>query len=525
MPRSSARVAALLVCLLPIVVQAATTFIADDRIRNPNLTPTLGRGFSLTTYNVLSTCLDFEEKTEPTYNYDYDMMEITKDGKSSSTAQGSFKASMSWGFIKATVTGSANVKSESTSSSHYIVTKMSMERYYSSVDDTTATLTPDALGLINKGDLFGYFQACGSGYIRSLRRTAEVTAVFELSSNSATTSKDLAASLKISVFGRGGGGGSFSLKSTSFTKDTNMKIHIKAFGLGLNMDGADTLVARSLADYDQAIKFAFKSMQNEDVGMIRGVEIVPWMDNLQFQNAINFVDMNVKQKDGTEKAVKALEVKAITAINGEFLQMIDSTYRNELYLLALMRRCVGDLDLLNRADNGKYQNYYLLDHTGFDMKFDASGITVKDLISVVNMDTLREKFKETQAFIHSFYGPCTEAMVAGSDNGRMVNYWFSDPKCDASCLLPNVKYVETEGKAVSPGKDADGKPLPAEQTGALITCTAREDLNKDPTGAKSVAAALQAFTLESVVERFCMPELDKLHLPPGVEPEKPKEDK
>ena len=56
-----------LLAMLPLAALAATTFIADARIRNPNLTPALGRGFSLTTYGVLSTCLDFQDKTEPTY--------------------------------------------------------------------------------------------------------------------------------------------------------------------------------------------------------------------------------------------------------------------------------------------------------------------------------------------------------------------------------------------------------------------------------------------------------------------------
>lgn len=87
---------AVVLCVLPWVALAATTFIADSRIRNPNLTPALGRGFSLTTYGVLSTCLDFSETTEPTYNYDYDLMEVNSEGKSKSTAEGSFKASMSW---------------------------------------------------------------------------------------------------------------------------------------------------------------------------------------------------------------------------------------------------------------------------------------------------------------------------------------------------------------------------------------------------------------------------------------------
>ena len=45
---------------------ATPTVISDQRIRDLTLTPALGRGYSLTTYDVLSTCLTFKEKTEPT---------------------------------------------------------------------------------------------------------------------------------------------------------------------------------------------------------------------------------------------------------------------------------------------------------------------------------------------------------------------------------------------------------------------------------------------------------------------------
>ena len=438
-------------------------------------------------------------------NYDYDVMEVNSEGKSHSTSQGSFTASMSWGFIKATVSGSAKSTKDTATKKHHIVTKMSMERYYSSLDDTTATLTKDASSLIDKGDTVGFFQACGSGYIRSIRRTAEVTAVFTLESSTTTEASEFAASLKIKVFGRGGGGGSFSGQSNSFSSESKLSIHIKAFGLGLNMDGADTLVARSLEDYDNAIKFAFKSMQNDDVGMIRGIEVVPWMDNLQFQNAVHFIDLSyvadgadgadgtTPAGDGTAVAVpaedtrSALEVKAITTINGEFLQMIDSIYRNNIYLLASMRRCIGELELLQQAKMG---NKWLIDHTGFDMTahIEGSGVTVDDVLAVVNGKTLTAKFQETETFITAFYGPCAEAMLKGSDQGRMVRYWFNYRKqCNPDCLRPNVKYSNVDG---------------------VINCEVATDVEA---GSEKLKA--KALTLEGVVEHFCMPEIDNLHGP------------
>eukprot|EP00964_Phaeocystis_antarctica_P095034 scaffold61617_cov70-Phaeocystis_antarctica.AAC.3 len=139
-------------------VNAAPNVIADYRIRNPDITPALGRGYSLTSYDVLSTCLAFTEKTQPTYNYDYTMIETKSDGTHTSAISAEMKASMSYWFIKAEIAMNMKSTSESNRHSHTISTRMATERYYSSIDDTTATLTPDALALVERGDIVGFFQ-------------------------------------------------------------------------------------------------------------------------------------------------------------------------------------------------------------------------------------------------------------------------------------------------------------------------------------------------------------------------------
>ena len=148
----------LLSIFLLAAVDAAPNVIADYRIRNPDITPALGRGYSLTSYDVLSTCLQFDERTEPTYNYDYQMLETNSDGTHTSDVDASLQASVSYGFIKAELNVKVKAHRESTRHSHFVSTRMATERYYSSIDDTTASLTPDALALVQRGDLVGFFQ-------------------------------------------------------------------------------------------------------------------------------------------------------------------------------------------------------------------------------------------------------------------------------------------------------------------------------------------------------------------------------
>lgn len=43
--------------------------ISDDRVRSLDITPSLGRGYSINTNSFQSTCLDVKDTTVPSYNY------------------------------------------------------------------------------------------------------------------------------------------------------------------------------------------------------------------------------------------------------------------------------------------------------------------------------------------------------------------------------------------------------------------------------------------------------------------------
>jgi hypothetical protein len=91
---------------------------------------------------VLSTCLQFDEKTEPTYNYDYQMLEFTNNGDQLAAGSASMKESVSWAFIKGTI--SKSVSSNKEQKKNFVSTRMATERYYSSINENTATLMPEA---------------------------------------------------------------------------------------------------------------------------------------------------------------------------------------------------------------------------------------------------------------------------------------------------------------------------------------------------------------------------------------------
>jgi len=517
--------------LLLAAVDAAPNVIADYRIRNPDITPALGRGYSLTSYDVLSTCLQFDEKTEPTYNYDYEMLEFTSNGEQLAAGSASMKESVSWAFIKGTI--SKSVSSNKEQEKHFVSTRMATERYYSSIDEKTATLMPDALALIQRGDLIGFFQACGSGYIRSIRRTAELAAVFEYSSSSATLAKEMAAELT---------GASASSNSTG--SDSKKKITIKGFGLGLNTKGSDTLVAKTLDEYHAAVKYAFRSMQDPSVGMVHGVEVLSWMNNLQFQNAVKFqrteeiewvlpkneagddivgankirsvvqgrqIAAAVVSSDGviTSPAVydsvyvEAIEVKAITMINAEFITGLEAYYRNEMYTVTKFIACKGKVKALMALGQS---HFYLQDHTTMVLTEStrADAWTVKEASDIMsNAAHLNKRMQSLKNFVKYFYGTCSSLISQHSDDGSMTKYWWDIPECmPTSDGLPSSPGIPTIDCLEQGGKDFTYTPGMKGSSGVL-KCEAQAEVALPGAAPSTTTTGMHNF-----LDRYCMPEID-----------------
>ena len=64
------RVLGLIVTLHISGTESSPYVISDDRIRSLDITPVLGRGYSIMTNSFLSTCLMVNDVTIPSYNYD-----------------------------------------------------------------------------------------------------------------------------------------------------------------------------------------------------------------------------------------------------------------------------------------------------------------------------------------------------------------------------------------------------------------------------------------------------------------------
>ncbi len=172
---------------------------------------------------------------------------------------------------------------------------MRIERYYSSVREDMANLHPSAVALLDRSDYVGFFKACGPTYVRGIRRVQEVSAFLMFNSGSEETSTEYYQHAKVCSWLPT----EETRESTKFTAITNsLEIKIFGYGLGLSENGSETLVAQSMAEYQQVMTFAFRTMtqvpNKNHIGMVYGMEVVPWVENSSFQVASRVLDTTIE---------------------------------------------------------------------------------------------------------------------------------------------------------------------------------------------------------------------------------------
>ena len=173
---------------------------------------------------------------------------------------------------------------------------MRIERYYASVKDETSRLSADAEFLIANQDYIGFFKACGPNYVRGIRRAQEVSAMFKYEATSVESASNFGASLQSS--GRASRDGSVSASTTVTTGTSKLSITIKGFGLGLTESGSETLMATTLEQFNGVMTFAYNTMTKNPnahhIGMVYGIEVVPWAENTKFQVAANVAGTEIE---------------------------------------------------------------------------------------------------------------------------------------------------------------------------------------------------------------------------------------
>ncbi len=337
---------------------ARPTVIKDDRIRDLASTPVLGRGYSIATNTYQSTCLTNVVVTEPSYDFTYIFKSIertTTGGIISQMNPESYTAEFVNELLKKSKrTRFLSKAGEAVLYTHRIMVTIDLHSYYASLDEAAAILSPSAGRLLTQNDIPGFFSSCGSYYIRSIGRNAKFVALFTYMTREPVKDEDFENEVERQINGFAKDiATSVGSKATTrpldyeFKKkagDKKLTITFAAFGLGKNEKA--TLISYDIESFRKALKDAFLAMQNPRTGKVKNIEVIPWVENTQFQALIRLGKKTVKPAKGEEKPRELLmyEKKQILNLNAEFLAEIERVDRGILELYYKAKICRDHID-------------------------------------------------------------------------------------------------------------------------------------------------------------------------------------
>jgi len=462
---------------LSVPALAGPVLIRDSRVQDLSTTPVLGRGYSLSTNTFQSACLKDVVITEPSYDFQYVFKEYESSSSSSSTVTVSANGSYSNFWIEATASASSTAAAEQGRSAHSIVVTLNVDTYYASVNEAGTPLSDSAKALLTNNDVPGFFAACGPYYTRGITRNAQFVSLFtyETATSKRDTSFEATLQLELKRFGSGSFGASSSGKFSSEASSKNLTITSRGWGLG--KDEKANLVSYDLDTFKAAVKEAYISTQNPLSGRVTSIEVVPWVENTEFQTALNLRGTDVV--DGAE--VPLYEKKDILTFNGEFLTEAERAARLRLNMYYKAKVCK------NQIEGNYYSNGKLTDAVAKaklkNHRLAKPGITLAELDALL-----------TPAAIQQLWTSYEQYLYKGTPNmTTCINNLLKEP--GGPVKPPPVPGTggDTNVPAPPAGNAGTGRGLFIQRFSAVKTCA---DLQKQ-----------FAATLPEKIEDHCMPEL------------------
>jgi hypothetical protein len=161
-----------------------------------------------------------------------------------------------------------------------------------------------------------------------------------------------------------------------FSEEASSKhLTITTMAFGLGKDKKATLISYDIDTFKNAIKDAFMSMQNPRTGKVSSIEVIPWVENTQFQTLIGIEKSEDEYeilkdekgnviKDALGNPRKKLkpkltlyEKKHFLTTNAEFLMEIERVDRNLMNMYYKAKLCRKNIDMQWKS-GGKLKKEY-----------------------------------------------------------------------------------------------------------------------------------------------------------------------
>ncbi|MCH9683397.1 MAG: hypothetical protein K0V04_18315 [Deltaproteobacteria bacterium] len=256
----------------------------------------------------------------------------------------------------------------------------------------------------------GFFHACGPYYARGITRTAHPG----LRDQETARDVEFEASLEREL--RGAAKSSTTVSGKFASEASSKRLVINARGWGLSKDEDASLVSTDIESFRSAVAEAFLSMQTPQTGRIQSVEVVPWVENLEFQSRVPLETGSAEASDGnTSIDLPLYQEKELLTQNGEFLAEAERAGRNHINNYYKAKLCRDTIDqtwmeaesttlMPDAADS-----YLLNNRTG-----DTDQRTLSQLYTTLddgNIEALRDQYTD----VRNKAAPCVNNLTADTN--------------------------------------------------------------------------------------------------------------
>ena len=457
-----------LAIVIAVGLIAGPTIVRDNRVTDLAITPVLGRGYSIGTNTYQSICLKDVRLTEPSYDMQYRFEESTVERETKETrAREELKKSSlkySWEQRKSGGWGGGSSYSKYSTDrtrersaksvtidgvkwfNHDIFVTIDLFSYYASVDESRSKMSDSSVALLLTNDIPGFFSSCGPFYVRSIGRAAKFISKFTYRTREETKDQSFETKLKTALQSfstatkRSSSWGRTTTTTTTLSKkdeqqlvqarefnslarERQLIIETSAYGLGKN-EGA-TLIAYDIDTFRNAIKDGFKAMQSPRTGRVATMEVVPWVENTEFQALVKLQrspdeyetikdaeGKPVLDKDGNPQKVlkkkgKLLyEKKIILTMNAEFIMEVERADRNLMNMYYKAKLCRNTIDATWKQEGGDKLMEEFANSRVVNNRFPDKTMLLSDLDKKITEDKLNSLLKKEVDFM---YGPDGES--------------------------------------------------------------------------------------------------------------------
>ncbi len=396
----------LLFAVLASTASADSRVIRDNRLKDLGITPALGRGYSVATNTYQSLCMDKVVTTKPSYNFRYTFHEIEKDWEKTHSTAIDSSTSLSFLFLKANVTTHLDTSSTQKNHIHYMMANLAVDSYYNSVNEGQSTLSASAKALLEKGDTVGFFDACGPYYVRSIGRHSTFLALLSYRTKEETRDTNFELKLKTKLKSFFGGGGADYSQDHSFhneSREKQLTIHVWAYGLG--KDHISELIPTDVDSFKRVVQDAIKAMQDADAGIVTSMEVVPWIENTEFQNTLKLQNTN---------DVLQYEQKKNLEANSELIAELDRIDRAQMdqYYKALNCRRILEDEYIGLTGDYAFDPELTLFQDIQAPRSESKYVSLAYLNQILSREKIDQLMAKNQEFLYGKGGNASEASGA-----------------------------------------------------------------------------------------------------------------